>query len=85
MLLFIWVIYMKDTLQRTTIFLTKNQHEKLRLLAFQRRKSMAQLIREAALDILEDEEDLKSALTIMDNDEEMVEFEDYNNKRKKDR
>jgi predicted DNA-binding protein len=76
---------MKDTLQRTTIFLTKNQHEKLRLLAFQRRKSMAQLIREAAIEILEDAEDLKSALTIMDNDEEMVEFEDYNNKRKKDR
>lgn len=76
---------MKDTMQRTTIFLTKNQHEKLRLLAFQRRKSMAQLIREAALEILEDAEDLKSALTIMDNDEDMVAFEDYDNKRKQGR
>ena len=46
---------------------------------------MAQLIREAALEILEDAEDLKSALTIMDNDEDMVAFEDYDNKRKQGR
>ncbi len=73
---------MKDTLQRTTIFLTKDQHERLRTLAFNRRKSMAQLIREAALEILEDEEDLKSALKIMDNDEELVSFDEYASKRK---
>ena len=73
---------MKDTLQRTTIFLTRDQHERLRTLAFKKRKSMAQLIREAALEILEDEEDLKSALKIMDNDEEMISFDDYDNKRK---
>lgn len=76
---------MKDTLQRTTIFLTKDQHERLRTLAFNRRKSMAQLIREAALEILEDEEDLKSALKIMDNDEEMISFDEYDNKRKQGR
>ncbi|MCL4385173.1 MAG: hypothetical protein M1326_02520 [Cyanobacteria bacterium] len=76
---------MKDTLQRTTIFLTRNQHERLRILAFQRRKSMAQLIREAALEILEDEEDLKSALVIMDNDEELITFDEYDNKRKQGR
>jgi len=73
---------MKDTLQRTTVFLTKDQHEKLRTLAFKRRKSMAQLIREAILELLEDEEDLKSALVIMDNDEKMILFDDYDNKRK---
>jgi predicted DNA-binding protein len=73
---------MKDILQRTTIFLTKNQHEGLRTLAFKRRKSMSQLLREAALEILEDEEDLKSALRIMDNDEEMVPFDEYDSKRK---
>ena len=73
---------MKDTLQRTTIFLTRDQHERLRTLAFKKRKSMAQLIREAALEILEDEEDLKSALKIMDNDEEMILFDEYDNKRK---
>jgi len=73
---------MKDTLQRTTIFLTRDQHDRLRTLAFKRKKSMAQLIREAALEILEDEEDLKSALKIMDNDEEMISFDDYNDRRK---
>jgi hypothetical protein len=46
---------------------------------------MAQLIREVALEILEDEEDLKSALTIMDDDEDMITFEEYNNKRKQGR
>ena len=75
---------MKNTLQRTTIFLSKDQHERLRTLAFKRRQSMAHLIREAALDILEDEEDLKSALKIMDNKEEMISFEEYDTKRNKD-
>ncbi len=74
---------MTDTLQRTTIFLTRDQHDRLRTLAFKRKKSMAQLIREAALEILEDEEDLKSALKIIENDEEMVSFDDYDDKRKK--
>lgn len=73
---------MKDILQRTTIFLTKDQHEGLRTLAFKRRKSMSHLLREAALEMLEDEEDLKSALRIMDNDEEMSPFDEYDSKRK---
>lgn len=76
---------MKNDLQRTTIFLTKDQHEKLRTFAFKKRKSMAQLIRETVLEILEDEEDLKSALLIMDNNEEMVSFDEYDSKRKKRR
>ncbi len=76
---------MKNTFQRTTIFLSKDQHERLRTLAFKRRQSMAHLIREAALDILEDEEGLKSALKIMDNNEEMISFEEYDAKRNKDR
>ena len=42
---------MKDTLQRTTIFLTRDQHEGLRTLAFKKRKSMSQLLREATLDV----------------------------------
>ena len=76
---------MKDILQRTTIFLTRDQHDRLRTLAFKRKKSMAQLIREAALEILEDEEDLKSALKIIGNDEETVPFDGYNDKRKQGR
>jgi predicted DNA-binding protein len=72
---------MKDTLQRTTIFLTKEQHEGLRTLAFERRKSMSQLLREAVLEILEDAEDLGSAQKIMENNEELVSFEEYKSKR----
>jgi len=73
---------MKDTLQRTTIFLTRDQHEYLRTLAFKKRKSMSQLLREATLEMLEDEEDLESAQRIMDNDEELISFKEYNSKRK---
>lgn len=73
---------MKDTLQRTTIFLTRDQHESLRTLAFKKRKSMSQLLREATLEMLEDEEDLESAQRIMDNDEELISFKGYNSKRK---
>ena len=40
------------SLKRTTIFLTHEQHEKLRRLAFEQRTSMAKLLRDAALEIL---------------------------------
>jgi len=42
-------------LKRTTIFLTKEQHERLRRLAFEQRTSMAKLLRDAAVRILENE------------------------------
>ena len=48
---------MGTTLKRTTIFLTEDQHETLRRIAFDRRTSMSKLIRDAALKIMEDEED----------------------------
>jgi hypothetical protein len=44
---------------------------------------MVQLIRESAIEILEDEEDLKSVLKIMDNDEEMISFDGFDSKRKR--
>ncbi len=43
---------MGTTLKRTTIFLTSEQHERLRRLAFEKRTSMAKLIRDAAVEIL---------------------------------
>src|SRR3990172_3187999 len=49
---------MGTALKRTTIFLTEEQHERLRRLAFEQRTSMAKLLRDAALEILEDEEDI---------------------------
>ena len=53
---------MGTTLKRTTIFLTEEQHERLRCLAFEQRTSMAKLLRDAALEILEDEEDIQEGL-----------------------
>ena len=53
---------MGTALKRTTIFLTEEQHERLRRLAFERRTSMAKLLRDAALEILEDEEDIREGL-----------------------
>jgi len=48
----------KTNLKRTTIFLTEAHHEELRRLAYEKRTSMANLIREAVLEMLEDEEDI---------------------------
>lgn len=50
----------KSGLKRTTIFLNEGQHEELRKMAFEKRTSMANLIREAVLEMLEDEEDIRS-------------------------
>ena len=50
------------SLKRTTIFLTHEQHERLRRLAFEQRTSMAKLLRDAALRIMEDEADIKERL-----------------------
>ena len=43
---------MGANLKRTTIFLTLEQHERLRRLAFEKRTSMAKLIRDTAIEIL---------------------------------
>ncbi len=61
---------MGTTLKRTTIFLTEEQHEKLRRLAFEQRTSMAKLVREAILEILEDEEDVREVLKARANGDE---------------
>ena len=53
---------MGTTLKRTTIFLTEEQHERLRRLAFEQRTSMAKLIRDAALKIMEDGENTQECL-----------------------
>jgi hypothetical protein len=50
----------KSNLKRTTIFLTEEHHEALRRIAFERKVSMANLIREAVLEIIEDDEDIRA-------------------------
>ncbi len=72
---------MGTTLKRTTIFLTEEQHERLRRLAFEQRTSMAKLLRDAALEILEDEEDTREGLKALADEEGTVTWEQYQRQR----
>lgn len=69
-------------LKRTTIFLTEEQHENLRRLAFEQRTSMAKLLREAALEILEDEQDIREGLKSLADDKGTISLEQYRRQRK---
>jgi predicted DNA-binding protein len=73
---------MTTNLKRTTIFLTEEQHEKLRRLAFEQRTSMAKLIRDATLEILEDEEDIREGLKSLADKKGTVSWEEYQRRRK---
>ena len=74
---------MATNLKRTTIFLTAEQHEGLRRLAFEQRTSMAKLLREAALEILEDEEDIQEGLKALSQKEGTLTWEQYQQRRRK--
>ena len=74
---------MGTTLKRTTIFLTEEQRERLHRLAFEQRTSMAKLLRDAALEILEDEEDIREGLKSLADDEGTITWEQYQRKRTK--
>ena len=65
------------TLRRKTIFLTEEQHERLRRLAFEQRTSMAKLLRDAALEILEDEEDMREGLKALADEAGTITWEQY--------
>jgi hypothetical protein len=73
---------MATNLKRTTIFLTEDQHEKLRRLAFEQRTSMAKLIRDATLEILEDAEDIEEGLKSLADKKGTVTWEEYQRRRK---
>ena len=73
---------MGTTLKRTTIFLTEEQHERLRRLAFEQRTSMAKLLRDATLEILEDEEDIHEGLKALADEEGTITWEQYQRQRK---
>jgi predicted DNA-binding protein len=72
---------MGTTLKRTTIFLTEEQHERLRRLAFEQRTSMAKLLRDAALEVLEDEEDIREGRAALADSAGTVTWEQYRRER----
>ncbi len=69
-------------LKRTTIFLTEDQIEKLRQLAFIRRTSMSQLIRDAAMEVIEDEKDIRKGLRALADARGTGTWTSYQRKRK---
>lgn len=74
---------MTTSLKRTTIFLTPEQHERLRRLAFEQRTSMAKLIRDTAIEILEDEEDIHDGLKALADTKGTLTLSEYQQKRQK--
>jgi predicted DNA-binding protein len=72
---------MGTALKRTTIFLTEEQHERLRRLAFEQRTSMAKLLRDAALEILEDEEDVREGLKALAEEQGTITWQEYQQRR----
>ena len=72
---------MGTALKRTTIFLTEEQHERLRCLAFEQRTSMAKLLRDAALEILEDEEDIREGLRALEDKRGTLDWETFKRER----
>ncbi|MBI2303255.1 MAG: hypothetical protein HYU86_00715 [Chloroflexi bacterium] len=72
---------MGTALKRTTIFLTEEQHERLRRLAFEQRTSMAKLLRDAALEILEDEEDIREGRKALKDKRGTLDWETFKRKQ----
>jgi hypothetical protein len=73
----------KSNLKRTTIFLTEEHHEALRRVAFEQRTSMANLIREAVLEMLEDEEDVREVLKAREEGGEYITLEELDRRYQK--
>jgi len=72
---------MSTETHRTTIVLSKENHEKIRKIAFENRTSIGKFIREAVMQRLEDTEDLRDATAAMASAEGWIDLEDYMKKR----
>jgi predicted DNA-binding protein len=72
----------RSNLKRTTIFLTGEHHEALRRIAFERHVSMANLIREAVLEIIEDDEDIREVTKTRQKGEKYITLEELEHRYK---
>ncbi len=73
---------MTTNLKRTTIYLTNEQHELLRRIASEKKSSITQLLRDAAVEILEDKEDIQEGLKSLGDKEGSLSWEEYQQQRK---
>ena len=74
---------MATTLKRTTVFLTDEQREGLRRIAFEQHVSMARLLRGAAERILDDEEDIHEGVQALSEEGGTVTWGEYARGRRK--
>jgi len=74
---------MRTESRKTTISLTSKQHESLKKLAAERGVSLSRLVREACLEMLEDEEDIKEGLKALADSEDTCTCEEYQKRRSK--
>ena len=72
---------MNTETHRTTIVLSKENHEKIRRIAFEKRTSIGEFIRTALVRQIEDEEDLLDATAVMASSEGWIDLEEYMVKR----
>ncbi len=72
---------MNAEIHRTTIVLSKENHEKIRRIAFEKRTSIGEFIRKAVMRQIEDEEDLMDATEAMASSEGWIDLEEYMAKR----
>lgn len=72
-------------LKRTTIFLTEEQHEQLRRIAFEKHTSMAKLLRDACTEILEGEEDIREGMKALADEEGTITLAEYIRQRESQR
>ena len=68
---------MGTTLKCITVLLTEEQHEGLRRLASEKRNSMVHLVRDAVLEMLEDEEDIRVGLKVLQDEEGTMTLQQY--------
>ena len=73
---------MVTQMQRTTIFLTPEQHERLRRIAFNKRTSMSKLLRDAAIEVMEDEEDIEEGLKALADTKGTITWNQYQKRRR---
>ena len=74
---------MQTESKKATVSLTSDQHKKLRKLAAEKGVSLSRLVKEACIEMLEDEEDIKEGLKALADEDGACSCEEYQKHRKK--
>lgn len=66
--------------KRTTVSLRPEEHEVLRFVAFKRKTSVAGLVRQMVLDLIEEEEDIRDGLKALEEKADTLDWETFKKK-----